>query len=82
MTKQGTNNKILDNAAMHAAQINTRWMQTLSRLLKTNGFTYVLFNTQNLNRDQLSKQFLQRRKIITYKASITQTPIKSITIQL
>ena len=37
-------------------------MQTLSRLLKTNGFSYVLFNTQNLNRDQLSKQFLQRCK--------------------
>ena len=37
-------------------------MQTLSRLLKTNGFAYVLFDTQNLNRDQLSKQFLQRCK--------------------
>ena len=49
-------------------------MQTLSRLLKTNGFEYVLFNAHNLNRDQLSKQFLQRWKIITYKASITQTP--------
>ena len=47
---------------MYAAQINTCWMQTLSRLLKTNGFAYVLFNAQNLNRDQLSKQFLQRCK--------------------
>ena len=37
-------------------------MQTLSRVLKTNGFAYVLFNTQNLNREQLSKQFLQRCK--------------------
>ena len=33
-------------------------MQTLSKLLKTNGFAYVLFDTQNLNRDQLPKQFL------------------------
>ena len=56
---QGTNNKILDNASIHTAQINTRRMQTLSRLLKTNGFAYVLFNTQNLNRDQLSKQLYQ-----------------------
>ena len=37
-------------------------MQTLSRLLKTNGFAYVLFDTQNLNRDQLPKQLLQRCK--------------------
>ena len=37
-------------------------MQTLSRLLKTNEFAYVLFKTQSLNRDQLSKQFLQRCK--------------------
>ena len=56
--KQGTNNNILDNASIHAAQINTRWMQTLPRILKTNWFAYVLFNTQNLNGDQLSKQFL------------------------
>ena len=42
-------------------------MQTLSRLLKTNGFAYVLFNAQNLNRDQLSKQFFYKdAKIITY----------------
>ena len=54
--------KSLDNASIYAAQINTCWMQTLSRLLKTNGFAYVLFNAQNLNRDQLSKQFLQRCK--------------------
>ena len=33
-------------------------MQTLSRLSKTNGFAYVLLDTQNLNRDQLPKQFL------------------------
>ena len=33
---------------------------TLSRLLKTNGFAYALSNQQNLNEDQLSKQFLQR----------------------
>ena len=37
-------------------------MQTLSRLLKTNEFAYVFFNAQNLNRDQLSKQFLQTCK--------------------
>ena len=37
-------------------------MQILSRLLKTNGFAYVLSNPQNLNEDQLSKQFLQRCK--------------------
>ena len=37
-------------------------MQTLSRLLKTNGFAYVLFNAQNLNIDHLSKQFLERCK--------------------
>ena len=54
--------KSSDNASIYAAQINTCWMQTLSRLLKTNGFAYVLFNAQNLNRDQLSKQFLQRCK--------------------
>ena len=60
--KQGTNNKILDNVSIYAALINTCWMQTLSRLLKANGFAYVLFDTQNLNRDQLSKQFLQRCK--------------------
>ena len=59
---RGTNNKILDNVSIYAARINTCWMQTLSRLLKTNGFAYVLFDTQNLNRDQLSKQFLQRCK--------------------
>ena len=60
--KQGTNNKILDHVSIYAAQINTCWMQTLSRLLKTNGFAYVLFDTQNFNRDQPSKQFLQRYK--------------------
>ena len=54
--------KSLDSASMYAAQINTCWMQTLSRLLKTNGFAYVLFNAQNLNKDQLPKQFLQRCK--------------------
>ena len=43
-------------------------MQTLSRLLKTNGFAYVLFDTQNLNRDQLSKQFLQRCKDNYFKS--------------
>ena len=71
--KQGTNNKILNDASICAAQINTRWMQTLSRLLKTNGFADVLSNPQNLSGDQLSKQFLQRckdNKIITYKASL------------
>ena len=37
-------------------------METLSKLLKTNGFAYVLSNPQNLNGDRLSKQFLQRCK--------------------
>ena len=36
--KEGTNNKILDDAPICAVQINNRWMQTLPRLLKTNGF--------------------------------------------
>ena len=42
-------------------------MQTLSRLLKTNGFAYVLFDTQNLNKDQLQYQnsFYKDVKIIT-----------------
>ena len=60
--KQRTNNKILDHASIDAAQINARWTQTLYKLLKTNGFAYVLFNPQYLNRDQLLKQFLQRYK--------------------
>ena len=60
---QGTNNnEIIDDAAKCAISINSRWVQTITRLLKTNGYAYVLHNPKNVDRNKLSEKFLQQCK--------------------
>ena len=59
---QGTNNEIIDDAAICAISINSRWVQTITRLLKTNGYAYVLHNPKNVDKNKLSEKFLQQCK--------------------
>ena len=59
---QGTNNEIIDDAAICTISINSRWVQTITRLLKTNGYAYVLHNPKNVDRNKLSEKFLQQCK--------------------
>ena len=57
---QRTKNKIIDDAFDCAISANTRWVQTVSRLLKTNGFTNILLCPINIDKEAFQKQFIQR----------------------
>ena len=59
---QGTNNEIIDDTAICAISINSRWVQTITRLLKANGYAYVLHSPKNVDRNKLSDKFLQQCK--------------------
>ena len=61
---QKTKNEILHDAFDCAILINSRWIQTIIRLLKSNGFADALSNPSNVNRETFAKQFLQRCKDI------------------
>ena len=52
---QGTNNEIIDDGVICAISINSCWVQTITRLLKTNGYAYVLHNPKNVDRNKLSE---------------------------
>ena len=58
----GTDNAIVGDAAIFAISINSRWVQTIIRLLKTDSYAYVLHNPKNVDRNKLSKQFVQQFK--------------------
>ena len=55
---QGTRNIIVNDAFACAIAQNTRWIQTVMRLLKVNGF-YFLY-PHDINKDSLKKQFMKR----------------------
>ena len=57
---QRTKNKIIDDAFDCAIPVNTRWVQTVSRLLKTNSFTNILLCPINIDKEAFQKQFIQR----------------------
>ena len=60
-------NEIVDDAFDCAILINSRWIQTITRLLKSNGFADSLNNPSNVNKETFAKQFLQRCKTSTYR---------------
>ena len=58
-----TNDEIVDDTAICAISVNSRWVQTIiTRLLKTSGYAYVLHSPKNVDRNKLSKQFVQQCK--------------------
>ena len=61
---QGTNNEIINDAAICAISTNSRWVQTPIRLLKTktNGYAYILYNPKTVDRNKLYEKFLQQCK--------------------
>ena len=57
---QKTKNEIVDDAFDCAILINSPWIQTITRLLKSNGFADAISNPSSVNRETFAKQLLQR----------------------
>ena len=51
---------IVNDAFVCAIAQNTRWVQTVMRLLKVNGFYDAFLYPHNINRDSLKQQFMKR----------------------
>ena len=57
---QRAKSKIIDDGFDYGLSVNTHWIQTVSRLLKTNGFTNILFCQINIDKEAFQKQFIPR----------------------
>ena len=56
---QGTSNSTVNDAIACAIAQNTRWVQTVMRLLKVNGFYDAFLYPHNINKDFLKKQLMK-----------------------
>ena len=57
---QGTGNKLVNDAFKCAKETDSQWVQTITRLLKINGFSNVLHSPLVVNRNIFPKVFLKR----------------------
>ena len=58
----GTANDIINDAFIYAKEINSQWIQTVTKLLKSNGFSYVISSPLSVDKDKFHKEFYTRLK--------------------
>ena len=58
----GTANDIINDAFICAKEINSQWIQTVTKLLKGNGFSYVISSPLSVDKDKFHKEFYARLK--------------------
>ena len=56
----GTANDIINGAFFCAKEINSQWIQTVTKLLRSNGFPYVISSSLSVDKD--NKEFYTRLK--------------------
>ena len=58
----GTANDIINDAFFCGKEINSQWIQTVTKLLKSNGFSYVISSSLSVDKDEFHKEFYTRLK--------------------
>ena len=53
---------IINDAFFCAKEINSQWIQTVTELLKSNGFSYVISSSLSVHKDKFHKEFYTRLK--------------------
>ena len=51
----GTANDIINDAFFCAKEINSQWIQTVTKLLKSNGFSYAISSSLSVDKDKFHK---------------------------